>query len=225
MGKKREHGQQRVGAIVLSGLMFIGGLIGDYGWATTQASAQTTPTTLNTIVQKEDQILGAINALPTPSPPTDLSGVTQSWNKVLPAAQRFVVLAAFANAAVLDKETGLVWEQSPTTALMGWSTARIHCSQLGTGGRKGWRLPSVHELASLIDPSVVPPAGPTLPPGHPFANIQTSGVSYWAASTNADNPSDAWSVYFFNGSVGTVGYKNANDGVWCVRGGNNADAY
>lgn len=43
---------------------------------------------------------------------TDLSGVTQAWNKNLPAGQRFAVLAPFANAAVPDKETGLVWEQS-----------------------------------------------------------------------------------------------------------------
>ena len=56
----------------------------------------------------------AIAAPPSnPNPTTDLSGVTQNWDKVLPASQRFVVLPAFSNAAVLDKETGLVWEKSP----------------------------------------------------------------------------------------------------------------
>ena len=31
-----------------------------------------------------------------------------NWDQKLPASQRFVVLAAFNNQAVLDKETGLV---------------------------------------------------------------------------------------------------------------------
>ncbi|TMQ31751.1 MAG: hypothetical protein E6K65_00240 [Nitrospirae bacterium] len=43
-----------------------------------------------------------------------LAGVTQNWDKVLPAAQRFTVLAAFNNAAVRDNETGLMWEKSIT---------------------------------------------------------------------------------------------------------------
>ena len=40
----------------------------------------------------------------------DLSGVPPNWDKALPTASRFVVLAAFANAVVRDNETGLVWE-------------------------------------------------------------------------------------------------------------------
>jgi hypothetical protein len=81
------------------------------------------------------------------------------------------------------------------------------------------------ELASLIDPSVTP--GPTLPPGHPFTT-GTSGVQsavYWSASTDADNPTDAWFVVFGNGVVNDFGKANDFGHAWCVRGGMNADAY
>ena len=96
--------------------------------------------------------------------------VTKNWDKKLPNTSRFTVLTDFGGAAVRDNETGLVWEQSPEAKTENWSGARFHCTRLTTGGRKGWRLPSVHELASLVDPSVAP--GPTLPAGHPFTNVQ-----------------------------------------------------
>jgi hypothetical protein len=147
----------------------------------------------------------------------------ESWDDKIPnAGNRFKVLSEFGGLAVLDNETGLVWEQSPATTIHSWYIARSECTRRITGGRKGWRLPSVHELASLIDPSV-PSPGPVLPPGHPFLNVQAS--HYWSASSDAGNPEDAWFVYFFNGALGG-GYKaNIIHHVWCVRGGMNADQY
>jgi hypothetical protein len=41
-----------------------------------------------------------------------LTGVTQNWDKNLPSASRFTVLANFGGAAVRDNNTGLVWEQA-----------------------------------------------------------------------------------------------------------------
>ena len=84
---------------------------------------------------------------------------------------RFLVLTNWNNEAVLDKETGLVWERSPATTTHTWSEARFQCTARTTGNRKGWRLPSIHELASLVHPSVASP-GPTLLAGHPFTDVQ-----------------------------------------------------
>ena len=62
-------------------------------------------------------------------------------------AQRFVILAAFNNDTVLDKETGLVWENSPQSTAISLSTnARLPCANKAAGGRTGWRLPSLPEL-------------------------------------------------------------------------------
>src|SRR5207245_7287955 len=83
---------------------------------------------------------------------------TLRWDQALPAAQRFVVLAAFNNAAVLDKNTGLVWEKSPATpAGEGtWGGGTRTCLRKTTGGQQGWRLPAIPELASLLDPTMSP---------------------------------------------------------------------
>jgi len=121
----------------------------------------------------------------------------------------------------LDQNTGLVWEKSPQTVTATWNGARFTCINKNVGGQKGWRLPSIPELASLIDPSVVPP-GPTLPSGHPFSDVQSAG--YWSATTSAEDRSDAWFVYFGIGFVDSDS-KTHTGHAWCVRGGTNADAY
>lgn len=151
---------------------------------------------------------------------TDLQDSPQSWDKKLPNDSRFTVLTDFGGAAVRDNETGLVWEQSPETKTQNWPSARFQCTSRTIGGRKGWRLPSVHELGSLVDPSVIP--GPTLPVGHPFINVQPA--HYWSMSSFAGKPSYAWNVGFIMGMVHYVKTTDSHN-VWCVRGGNNADAY
>ena len=149
-----------------------------------------------------------------------------SWDQKKAPANRFVVLTNWASAAVLDKETGLVWEQSPLTTLHPWDysagflpSALTQCMSRTTGGRKGWRLPSVHELASLMDPTK---SNPSLPTGHPFTNVQSA--DYWSATTVATNRLFAWTVNF---GLGTAYHHAEADTLhaWCVRGGMNADAY
>jgi hypothetical protein len=147
---------------------------------------------------------------------------TPSWDQTLPSATRFIILSNFASAAVLDRNTGLVWEKSPQTGGVTWNVARLTCIDKNVGGQKGWRLPSIPELASLVDSSVASP-GPTLPPGHPFTTFQSN--FYWSASTDADNPALAWNLGFFIGNVFTRDKAFNVDRVWCVRGGMNADAY
>src|SRR5947208_11386244 len=96
------------------------------------------------------------------------------WDQVLGAARRFV-LVMVGGAGVLDNETGLVWDRSPSLMKVVWDEAHDQCNGMALGGRKGWRLPTIQELASLVDPGQSDPAlpGPSgAGGGHPFINVQ-----------------------------------------------------
>ena len=151
---------------------------------------------------------------------TNTSEPTPTWDKKLAGTSRFTVLSAFSDAAVRDDETGLVWEKTLDTTEMSWTDARVVCADKDVGGRKGWRLPSISELTSLVDPSVR--SGPTLPSGHPFANVLTD--VYWSATSVTDNPKNAWLVFFDTGKA-TFAFKTITFHVWCVRGAMPAGQY
>ena len=157
---------------------------------------------------------GSLEPSAAPGPTTQ---IPPAWNQILPAADRFELVMG--GAAVLDKETGLVWEQSPDTSTRIWTSAISHCYQRQVGGRKGWRLPTIEELASLVDTTQINPA---LPSGHPFVNVQLP--NYWSAATFADGSTFAWVVAFGFGSV-NLNNKTGINYVWCVRGGHGHDAY
>jgi len=140
-----------------------------------------------------------------------------AWNNQIKGPGRFQVLSKFTNAAAFDKETGLVWERQPSTGAGDWFNRRTRRYNLEVGGRKGWRVPTIEELASLVDTSQ--PA-PTLPAGHPFINVQSS--VYWSATTDAGDTSGAWAVNFNGGGVGASDKTNSHF-VWCVRGGQGID--
>jgi hypothetical protein len=139
------------------------------------------------------------------------------WSQIIPAAERFV-LVLDRGEAVLDKETGLVWEQSPDTTLRNWIGAISHCANREVGGRKGWQLPMREQLASLVDTSN---AAPALPTGHPFLNVQSA--FYWSATTLANAPTSAWFVLFDDGVVGAINKGTSIPRTWCVRGGQSFD--
>jgi hypothetical protein len=124
------------------------------------------------------------------------------------------------NEAVLDKETGLVWERTPDATIRTWFDAVIYAYDKNVGGRKGWRLPTVEELASLVDQTQ---SNPALPSGNPFIGVLSTG--YWSSTTYVNDTSGAQLVGFGDGSAFQVGGKsNLYGRVWCVRGGHGYNA-
>jgi hypothetical protein len=101
-----------------------------------------------------------------------------SWDQRIDGPGRFKVLRAFDGAAVLDKETGLVWERAPVDGFVDWANAVRDCTLSDIGGRLAWRLPHIEELLTLLD--IVG----TTPPGHPFA---LPAGQYRSATTSATN--------------------------------------
>jgi hypothetical protein len=138
------------------------------------------------------------------------------WSEKLPAAKRFILVLD--GEAVLDKETGLVWDRSPNklNTPKKWIDALIECRRNKIGSRMGWRLPQIEELASLVDPTQSDPA---LPIGHPFV-LQAATGEYWSASsarTVSENSGHAWHLNLSSGRLDTEN-KNVELFVWAVRG-------
>lgn len=124
------------------------------------------------------------------------------------SSQRFV--AVLDGVAVTDVQTGWTWEQSPDFFYGTWTEAITHCREKTVGAQKGWRLPSIKELASLIDSSQKDPA---LPSGHPFGHIKSS--IYWSSTPSETDDIVAWHVSFFTGEVVTD-QKSQTRRAWCM---------
>ena len=128
---------------------------------------------------------------------------------------------------VLDKETGLVWARNAGMAEKGkWLDAVFYCRNVKLGNRMGWRLPTVEELSSLVDPSQATEM-PALPSGHPFVHVSID-YNYWTSTTSEGHydgsSANAWHVTMENGywvNVGlTVKDSIMSHYAWPVRGGN-----
>ena len=146
-----------------------------------------------------------------------------AWSRKLPAATRFLILTNWNNEAVLDKETGLVWERLQSGGIQ-WESARIFCAGRTTGSRKGWRLPSLQELNSLFEPpEFAGPGNLALPSGHPFTNFLPA--PFWSATLDAANPNAAWFVDFIGGGAVSTDLIINGKFVLCVRGASNAHQY
>jgi len=165
---------------------------------------------------------------PTGRPLDELYG---SWSRTLPAddgepgpsppagcnSSRFQCV--FDDIGVLDLETGLVWERFPNNSSIPWAAAESSCAGQFSGGRSGWRLPTIEEFNSLIDPNAQ--AAPFLPEGHPFVGASPD-VGYWTATTYSLDASLARVSYLdLSGGNGPKFSANSNDWrlYWCVRGG------
>jgi hypothetical protein len=143
-----------------------------------------------------------------------LDQLTPSWDRVLPAAERFRLVMG--GAGVLDLETGLVWEQHPDSNFMTHSNAIRLAHDKVVGGRKGWRLPSIEELMTLVDVTQSPVR---LPAGHPFVPPKASGFqSFWTGTVTHFNVDRVWQVDLLTGMAADTTTLNQGQ-VWLVRGG------
>lgn len=175
-----------------------------------------------------DPPAGAVNGSGNPTATTDTQ---PNWSQRLSSddggsdgcnSTRFkcIMPISLVPQAVLDKETGLVWQRSPSSFSPNWENAKLLCIQNTTGNRMGWRLPSVHEVASLMDPS----STPSLPAGHPFTNIQTP-PDYWTVTHFGNEDSAlAWTINF-QGAFVFGRTKTLDSHYWCVRGGGPLSIY
>jgi len=142
-----------------------------------------------------------------------------AWYQKLAPVSRFVLVLD--GDAVLDCETGLVWERSPSIGGLSWEAAMLRCLELTKGKRLGWRLPTAWELLTLMDSTKFSPTflDPPLPPGHPFINVRST--SYWTATTDFLNRNPEIAVGLDLQKVFGVFVQDYSKSkgflAWCVR--------
>jgi hypothetical protein len=106
---------------------------------------------------------------------------------------------------VHDRLTNLYWYKCAdlTGEPVDWQQALemvAHWAQKKERDKLCWRLPTINEMASLVDCATCLPA---LPAGHPFTEVQ---ASYWTATTSFFETDWAWVLYLDKGACG-VGHK------------------
>lgn len=115
---------------------------------------------------------------------------------------------------VTDNRTGLMWEVK-TAANKGiqynWYNACLYCSNLTFAGHDDWRLPTIKELASIVDSDKA--AGTAIDTTY-FPNCQSY---YWSSTTFAPIDSEAWVVKFGSFPDGVKDKAVFGGYVRCVR--------
>jgi hypothetical protein len=124
-----------------------------------------------------------------------------------------------ADGTVTDNVTGLMWQATPTGPDGGTypelalASAPGYCTGLSLAGHADWRLPTVTELASLLDYNATPPLiDVTQFPGTPQN-------WFWTATPLAGGTGTPWTVHFGIGYTGRTTLPNDPYPVRCVRGG------
>ena len=117
---------------------------------------------------------------------------------------------------VIDNNTGLTWEKSPSEETYTWENRATHCNELNSsnyGGINTWRVPNPLELFTIVDNSTYDPAT-----NSNFSGMPTENSTYlW---TNNEYEGDTSYADYFSPSYGwywteekTYTYK-----VLCVSG-------
>ena len=117
---------------------------------------------------------------------------------------------------VIDNNTGLTWEKSPSSSEYTWENRATHCNDLNSsnyGGRNNWRVPNPLELLTIVNNSTCNPAM-----NSNFTGMPTSDSTYlWTNNEYKGNTSYA---YYFSPSYGWYSNttKNGTYKVLCVSG-------
>ena len=133
------------------------------------------------------------------------------------------------DGTVTDNLTGLMWlKDANCFGLTKWQNAldtivdfnadpSTYSCQDYSASYTDWRIPNKKEFHSLTDFSQY---NPSLPSGHPFANVQIDYRHdyYWSSTTYASNTSNAWIVDMWDGIIDNTNKTYINY-VWPVRAG------
>jgi len=122
------------------------------------------------------------------------------------------------DGTVSDSSTSLMWQREDDDTKRSWDSSTSYCSISTLANYTDWRLPTLEELESLIDPDYDPddPVSAANPAIDYTAFPNTNQSAYWSITPNEENDSRAWRVDF-SGGVSSSYYKTSNNYARCVR--------
>jgi len=108
-----------------------------------------------------------------------------------------------------DTSANLEWQRADDGQVRTWESAVQYCNDLMLDGLRGWRLPTIEELQTIIDYTR----------HHPVLNTETFNdrwSKYWSQTPVASHPDGVWLADF---EVGRVTWLYTNDSSYarCVR--------
>ena len=86
------------------------------------------------------------NVIPTLKPSDSLFGQDANYLK-----GKKMAFQKNDNGITTDLNTGLMWQEIPTTEGFDWKDAKAYCENLELGGYDDWRMPTAKELYSISD--------------------------------------------------------------------------
>ena len=114
---------------------------------------------------------------------------------------------------VLDKQTKLTWQRTPSTTKYSWADAKTACAAAGaTLGGSGWRVPTIKELHTLIDYSQPATAAAIDPAAFP----ETPMDNFWSSTPLSGSTSMAWNLSFVLGNPSSASITSTLY-VRCIR--------
>ena len=96
------------------------------------------------------------------------------------------------NGTITDNLTRLIWQQEDDNSTRTWDDAQTYCSDLDLGDSTAWRVPTKHELESILDYSKKDPAIDPI-------FIDTSLNDFWTTNVYLSDSLYAWVVGFRTG--------------------------
>ncbi len=130
--------------------------------------------------------------------------------------QNFAAAAPVSNQpVVVDNNTGLIWEQSPSEETFTWDNAQSHCNNLNAvnyAGINNWRLPNPLEIITIVDSGTYTPSTNWI-----FKNMVADSSYLWTSRNYPLNATLAYALDVDAGSFYTQTKTNAYN-VLCVSG-------
>lgn len=138
----------------------------------------------------------------------------EPWNGWYPKSVRYDLGAG--GALVLDRQTGLIWAAEASSEEVTFEQAQHYTEQLEIGGLRGWRVPTIAELHTLLQSNLfwfgtdnagrpIPLRDP-YPPGTPIdqkyqCNIDTTifadgAATFWSCTQKYKQRESVWAVDF-----------------------------